>query len=294
MPKPDFIHLSQIKRRAKELYEAGKFNKSKICELLQIEGMSLTRKTLLKWANDGFRQVEAEVKVDNSADIKVKIKRPISKKAKQKQEKQQEIAQARQIEAEKKHIEPIIRQTVEKTFAMNEQFQQKAVEEEQSLQPPEEDKQPEDNTDRQQIKKALAKRNAQEIDEIVNAITEDFVEEDKLRKMVVSTGILGLHRIRQILVSNKEYFSGTENKVGLQSAGHYLKLMQAYETVAGTLGLSKADGGVLNLIGNQQNNFQQNNTIQQTKNIKEDIKADLHRLGDAVVFNQIKDIVDYE
>jgi hypothetical protein len=107
-----------------------------------------------------------------------------------------------------------------------------------------------------EIRKEQAKENAMQTDEIVNAIVDQFFEEEKLRNFVLSTGLLGMHRIRQVLLTNKQYYDGKEQTVGLQTSTHYLRMAQAFDTIAGTLGFGNQKGGLTVAIQNNQTNNQ--------------------------------------
>jgi len=101
-----------------------------------------------------------------------------------------------------------------------------------------------------EIRKVQARENAMQTDEIVNAIVDQFFGEEKLRNFVLSTGLLAMHRIRQVLLTNKQYYDGKEQQIGLQTSTHYLRMVQAYDTVAGTLGFGNQKGGLTVAIQN--------------------------------------------
>jgi len=104
-----------------------------------------------------------------------------------------------------------------------------------------------------EIRKEQVRENAMQTDEIVNAIADQFFEEEKLRSFVLSTGLLAMHRIRQVLLTNKQYYDGKEQQTGLQTSTHYLRMVQAIDTIAGTLGFGNQKGGLTVAIQNNNN-----------------------------------------
>jgi hypothetical protein len=140
-------------------------------------------------------------------------------------------------EKQKEILQPFIKETVEKVLEL--QSQQK---------PPE--KTPE--KPQLELQKENARENAKQVDELTKAITEQFFQEDKLKEFVLSTGILGMHRIRQLWLTNKQYYKNEEQKVGLQSATNYLRLAEAYDNIASTLGFGMSKG--VNIINQNNNN----------------------------------------
>jgi hypothetical protein len=151
----------------------------------------------------------------------------------------------------KEQHKPAIKEIVEKTLEMQAQKVQ------------ENNKIPPQKTSLE-IRKEQAKENATQTDEIVNAIVDQFFEEEKLRNFVLSTGLLGMHRIRQVLLTNKQYYDGREQQIGLQSATHYYRLAQAYDVMAARLGFGSQTGG-LNLSINHNTQINNHNTIDPTQ-----------------------------
>lgn len=102
-----------------------------------------------------------------------------------------------------------------------------------------------------EAKKENARRVSIQTDEIVKAIVEQYHNKDSLGELVMSTGILALHRIRGVLVNNKQYYDGKEQQVGLQSAMNYTRIAEAFSKVAGVLGYGNQEGGLtLQIYGN--------------------------------------------
>lgn len=152
-------------------------------------------------------------------------------------------------EKQKEALQPFIKETVQKTIELQEQGKQEL--------------QPQEKT-QLELQKDKARENAKQIDELTKAITEQFFKEEKVKEFVLSTGLLGMHRIRQTLLTNKQYYDGKEQQVGLQSSTHYLRLAQAFDNIAGTLGFGMPKG--VNIF-NQNNNNAEAKVENKTKEI---------------------------
>lgn len=141
------------------------------------------------------------------------------------------------LEKQKEALQPFIKETVQKTITLQEQKKQEL--------------QPQEKTPLE-LQKEKAKDNAKQVDELTKAITEQFFEEEKIKEFVLSTGLLGMHRIRQLWLTNKQYYKNEEQTIGLQSATNYLRLSEAFDNIAGTLGFGMPKG--VNIFNQNNNN----------------------------------------
>jgi len=163
--------------------------------------------------------------------------------------------QQRRQEAKEQH-KPAIKEIVEKVL----EIQAEKVQENNNTPP---------QKTSLEIRKEQAKENAMQTDEIVNAIADQFFEEERLRKFVLSTGLLAMHRIRQVLLTNKQYYDGKEQQIGLQTSTHYLRMTQAIDTIAGTFGFGNQKGGLNLVIQNNNNQTSSQGGDDKPKTIKE-------------------------
>jgi hypothetical protein len=107
-------------------------------------------------------------------------------------------------------------------------------------------------------------------EELIRNITKDFCERTKVEEYVISTAILGIHHIRQLLTNNTVYYQNQPQFNGLQNAQYHHKLAETLNSYAGILGYGSQKGLSLNINNiNAQQNI--NSKDDNTKNIDEKV-----------------------